>query len=95
MAILWSCNNQENQNEVKSITKHLAMTKEIAIQNKASVKAFFTALENENVEALVSPFCRSGETHQSVSFRICSLLEPMAKKKLEHIGLLFFQILME
>ena len=61
LVILWSCNNQENQNEVKSITKHLAMTKEIAIQNKASVKAFFTALENENVEALVTLFADQGK----------------------------------
>ncbi|MEL6538377.1 MAG: nuclear transport factor 2 family protein [Bacteroidota bacterium] len=54
-ALLFGCAGQQYE-ELKSLTNHMETPQAIADRNKTAVRAFFQALEEENVEALVGLF---------------------------------------
>lgn len=58
--VLFSCSNAESteklQREINLLKEKYTMKTEIAIKNKATARAFFKALEDENVDALVGLF---------------------------------------
>lgn len=55
LCMLGSCSDRDTI-ELKGIKEQTKMKTQIAIKNKESVKAFFKALEDENVDQLVSLF---------------------------------------
>ena len=54
-SIITAC-NQEKIMELDNLKKEVKMKNEIAERNKATTKAFFKALESENVHTIVDLF---------------------------------------
>lgn len=64
MILMSSCTNSETiklQTEIQQLKETHKMTTEIATKNKASVKAFFNALEDENANAITNLFAEDAK----------------------------------
>ncbi len=60
MGWLISCSNQDSQ-ELEILKNEVQMNQEIAEKNKQSTKAFFKALEDENLNSLLELFAEEGK----------------------------------
>ncbi|WP_461588648.1 nuclear transport factor 2 family protein [Winogradskyella sp.] len=64
MILISSCTNSDTeklQTEMQQLKETHKMTTEIAINSKASVKAFFKALEDENADAIANLFAEDAQ----------------------------------
>jgi phenazine biosynthesis protein len=60
LGLLASCTDQDTQ-ELKNLEEEIKTTTETARKNKASVRAFFQALEDEDITQLLSLFADNGK----------------------------------